>query len=215
MGRHGQGFHNVAESHYGTEAWDDYWSKLEGDGKVIWADAHLTEVGKQQVLQAHEFIATQLSEKLMPAPESYYVSPLYRCLETANLTYAGLKLPHDRPFKPIIKELLREDNGEHTCDRRSSRTFIHRAFPEWRFESGFSEQDLLWRADHRETHAEHDVRTRTFMDELFSSDRSTYVSLTSHSGAIASKLRVLGHRDFPLPTGGMIPLLVKATRKQS
>jgi hypothetical protein len=39
------------------------------------------------------------------------------------------------------------------------------------------------------------------------------VSLTSHSGAIASKLRVLGHRDFPLPTGGMIPVLVKATKR--
>jgi hypothetical protein len=24
---------------------------------------------------------------------------------------------------------------------------------------------------------------------------------------------VLGHRDFPLPTGGMIPVLVKATRR--
>jgi broad specificity phosphatase PhoE len=215
MGRHGQGFHNVAESSYGTKAWDDYWSKLEGNGTVIWADAHLTEVGEEQVLQAHEFIASQLSDKMMPAPEAYYVSPLYRCLQTANLTYAGLQLPVDRPFKPIIKELLREDLGEHTCDRRSSRTVIHRAFPEWRFESGFSEHDLLWRADYRETDEEHDVRTRAFMNELFSNDRSTYISLTSHSGAIASKLRVLGHRVFTLPTGGMIPVLVKATRREA
>lgn len=215
MGRHGEGDHNVAESFYGTKAWDDYWSKLEGNGTVIWADAHLTDVGKGQVLQAHDFMAEQISGNKMPAPQTYYVSPLYRCLQTANLTFARLNLPHDRPFQPVIKELLREENGEHTCDRRSSRTVIQRAFPGWTFEPGFSETDQLWRADHRETHDEHDARTRIFLTELFARDRSTYVSLTSHSGAIASKLRVIGHREFRLATGGMIPALVRATRRTS
>lgn len=213
MGRHGQGYHNVAESFYGTKDWDEYWSKLEGNGTVIWADAHLTNVGKEQIVEAHNFIKNQLATAKMPAPEKYYVSPLYRCLQTADLTWSGLDVPSNQPFRPTIKELLREENGEHTCDRRSTKTFIHKKYPDWPFEPGFTEKDELWTADHRETHDEHDARTQVFLDELFEKDQSAYVSLTSHSGAIASKLRVLNHREFRLPTGGMIPVLVKATRR--
>ncbi|KAF7325096.1 F-box domain-containing protein [Mycena kentingensis (nom. inval.)] len=33
FGRHGQGFHNVAEEKYGTKAWDDHWAMLDGDGE--------------------------------------------------------------------------------------------------------------------------------------------------------------------------------------
>ena len=39
----------MGEAKYGTKAWDDYWSKLDGDGELYWLDAHLTEKGKQQV----------------------------------------------------------------------------------------------------------------------------------------------------------------------
>lgn len=212
MGRHGEGDHNVAEAFYGTKAWDDHWSKLEGNGTVIWADAHLTEIGKKQALTAHAFMESQLSKHQMPAPQSYYVSPMYRCLQTASLTWSGLELPSDRPFAPVIKELVREVLGEHTCDRRSTKTFIHAEYPEWRIEPGFTEHDELWQANHRETHEEHDVRTREFLRDLFSNDENVYLSLASHSGAIASHLRVLGHREFGLPTGGMIPVLVKATQ---
>lgn len=34
--------------------------------------------------------------------------------------------------------------------------------------------------------------------------------MTSHSGAIGGMLRVLGHREYRLKTGGAIPVLVKA-----
>ena len=145
----------------------------------------------------------------MPAPQSYYVSPMYRCLQTANLTYSGLKLPDEAPFDPLIKELLREVLGEHTCDRRSTRSYIHEHFPQWRIEDGFTEQDELWRADHRETWDEHDVRSRALLDDVFLHDSSIVLSFTAHSGTIASLLRVTGHRKFPLPTGGMMPILIK------
>lgn len=214
MGRHGEGTHNVAEAFYGTPAWDAHWSKLEGNGSVTWADAHLTETGEQQALAAHAFITSQISSPqiAMPAPQSYYVSPMYRCLQTAHLTYSNLKLPEDRPFAPTIKELVREVLGEHTCDRRSTKSYIHTHYPSWRIEPQFTENDELWQANHRETFEEHDLRTRTFLEDLFSNDENVYLSLTSHSGAIASHLRVLGHREFKLPTGGMIPVLVKAMR---
>ena len=213
LGRHGEGFHNVAEAYYGTKDWDDYWSKLDGNGTIFWFDAHLTETGKGQARAAGAFMKAQLSEqRRMPPPDSYYTSPMYRCLQTASLTWSEVPLPSDKPFKPLIMELVREVLGEHTCDKRSTRSVIQKAFPDFPIEQNFSEEDKLWRADHRETHEEHDARNQILLDDIFAHDSQGVLSLTSHSGAIASMLRVLGHREFRLPTGGMIPVLVKATR---
>ncbi|KAM0722617.1 hypothetical protein Q7P37_002058 [Cladosporium fusiforme] len=211
LARHGEGDHNVAEAQYGTQAWDDYWSKLDGDGTLYWVDAHLTSVGEQQAKDAGAFFAAQFAREKMPVPQTWIASPLMRCLRTAELEWSPLALP---AFNPTIKELAREVMGEHTCDRRSSRTAIHEAYPAWPIEDGFSEEDLLWRADHRETHAEHDVRTQAFLDEVFEGEgrEASVLSLTSHSGAIASLMRVVGHREFRLGTGGMVPVLLKATK---
>ncbi|TKA72369.1 hypothetical protein B0A55_06544 [Friedmanniomyces simplex] len=219
LARHGEGYHNIAEAFYGTEAWDEHWSKLEGNGTITWDDAHLTGLGEQQARDAGRFLEQQFGEEvLMPVPGEWVVSPLTRCLETANLTWGGLELPGEdggegAEFKPAIKEMVREVTGVHTCDRRSTRTIIHATVPEWAIEDGFAEQDELWQADHREKWAEHDVRSRAFLDEVFArEDGSEVMSVTAHSGTIASLLRVTGHRKFPLPTGGMMPIFVKATR---
>lgn len=149
----------------------------------------------------------------MPYPEKYFSSPLYRCLQTANFTYSDLDQQSNKPFIPEIKELMREVMGEHTCDRRSNRTFIHDAFPDWHIEPGFTEDDELWQKDHRETNQEHDTRTQELLDDLFGDEEGLFWSFTSHSGAIASLLRVIGHREYRLPTGGMMPVLLKATRQ--
>lgn len=91
---------------------------------------------------------------------------------------------------------------------------IHAAYPDWPIEEGFTEEDELWQAEHRETWAEHDVRTREFLKEVFEGEgkEASVLSLTSHSGAIASLMRVVGHREFKLGTGGMVPVLLKATK---
>jgi hypothetical protein len=34
LGRHGQGWHNVAEQHYGSPEWNRYWSKVNTDGNM-------------------------------------------------------------------------------------------------------------------------------------------------------------------------------------
>ncbi|KAL1590322.1 hypothetical protein WHR41_01236 [Cladosporium halotolerans] len=211
LARHGEGEHNVAEALYGTKAWDDYWSKLTGDGTLFWDDARLTPVGEGQARDAGEFFRAQFAEQKMPVPGAWIASPLMRCLRTAELEWAELGL---EAFRPTIKELAREVMGEHTCDRRSSRSVIHAAYPDWPIEEGFTEEDELWRADHRETFAEHDVRTVRFLDQVFEGEgrEAGVLSLTSHSGAIASLMRVVGHREFRLGTGGMVPVLVKATR---
>ncbi|KAH9836875.1 PMU1-high copy suppressor of ts tps2 mutant phenotype [Teratosphaeria destructans] len=210
---HGQGVHNVAEDFYGTQAWDAYWSRLEGNGTVVWADAHLTGLGEAQAREAGGFLGAQFEGAGMPRPGRFYVSPLFRCLQTARLTWAGL----GEGFEPVVKEGLREVMGVHTCDRRSRRSFLAREFAGWRFEEGFTEVDELWVADRRETGEEIDGRTRRALDEIFGGEEEeeegvVVVSTTTHSGQIASLLRVVGHRVFGLPTGGMMPVLVKGTR---
>ncbi|KAK5131694.1 hypothetical protein LTR08_000748 [Meristemomyces frigidus] len=212
LARHGEGTHNVAEAFYGTPAWDAHWSKLPGNGTASWADAPLTAVGEEQAREVHAFLGEQFAWAGMPVPAVWWVSPLWRCLQTARLTWEGLNLAG---FAPVVKELVRETLGEHTCDRRSTRTGIREGFPVWAIEDGFSEEDEFWRVDHRETHAEHDVRSRAILEELFAGlggEGEQVVSFTAHSGTIASVLRVVGHREFRLPTGGVIPVLVKATR---
>ncbi|EXJ90934.1 hypothetical protein A1O1_04041 [Capronia coronata CBS 617.96] len=215
MGRHGEGWHNAAESFYGTPAWNCYWSLLDGNGTAMWSDAQLTENGISQALKANSFWLSRIHEQKIPTPETYYTSPLSRCLTTANLTFSGLPLPPKHPFIPTIKEKLREGISEHTCDRRSNKTYIHDEFPWYEIEQGFSEYDELWTGVTAETSSAQDLRSKQLLDDIFSSDRSTYISFTSHSGEIASILRVLGHRTFPLNTGAVIPVLVRAETVES
>ncbi|KAH7055597.1 phosphoglycerate mutase [Macrophomina phaseolina] len=210
MGRHGEGYHNVAESYYGTPAWDCYWSLLDGNDTVTWADAHLTQNGINQALVANNFWANALATAGIPAPDSYYVSPLARCLATANLTFTGLDLPAAKPFKPVVKELLREALGLHTCDRRSTKTWIEQNFPDFQIEPGFTENDELWDADLRESSTAQVARLKTLLDDVFTHDPNAFISFTSHSGSIGSILKALNHRTFSLVTGAVIPVLVRA-----
>ena len=56
------------------------------------------------------------------------------------------------------------------------------------------------------------MRMKELLDDIFANDESVFVSLTSHSLAIGSILRVLGHREFRVATGSVIPVLVKAEK---
>ncbi|CAG8248841.1 unnamed protein product [Penicillium salamii] len=209
LGRHGEGVHNVAEARYGTKLWDEYWSLQDGDSHGQWVDARLTQKGIEQARVAHDAWVDQLQTGI-PPPQSFYVSPLNRCLQTAHVTFNGLPIAKTTPFRPVIKELLRETMGEHTCDRRSSATDIASEYPHYRFEAGFEEDDLLWDPKIRESDHHRNKRLRNLLEDIFSTDESTYLSLTAHSGAITSILEVLGHRKFALATGAVIPVLVRA-----
>lgn len=148
----------------------------------------------------------------MPYFESYYSSPLTRCIETAQGTFANLTLPATHPFAPTIKELFRESMTIHTCDHRSSKTYIAGIAPQFTFEQGFTEEDELWRGaqGEGETAEGQRARNKVVLDDVFTSDGNTWISVTSHSGEIASLLTVLNHRKFSLQTGQIIPVLVKA-----
>ncbi|KAH6620510.1 histidine phosphatase superfamily [Boeremia exigua] len=211
LGRHGEGFHNAAESFFGTPAWNCYWSELDGNGTVTWADAKLTQSGIKQAQDVNAFWQHLINDEKITPPDSYYTSPLYRCLDTAKITFTDLALPKKSPFVPVVKEFLREGISAHTCDRRSSKSYIHQNFPSFEFEQGFAEHDPYWKELTAEPSAAQDIRSKAVLDDIFSSDDATYISITAHSGAIGSLLRVLGHRVFRLATGAAIPVLVKQT----
>ncbi len=187
-----------------------YWAALDGNDTLTWADAHLTPTGVEQARAVNDFWAKEIIEQHIPAPQSYYVSPLDRCLSTANETFSTLPLPNDRPFKPTVKELLREGIGIHTCDRRSSKSYISDTYPTYTIEPGLVADDPLWVADLRESASAHTVRLKKLLDDIFIHDSNTFISMTSHGGSIAAILRVIGHRDFPLRTGAALPVFVKA-----
>jgi broad specificity phosphatase PhoE len=90
---------------------------------------------------------------------------------------------------------------------------IQEEYPEYIIEEGFAEDDELWHAEQRESDSALNARLKTFLDDIFkaNSDKQ-FISVTAHSGAITAILEVVGHRDFGLQTGGVVPVLVKAER---
>lgn len=216
MGRHGQGFHNAAETYYGTPAWNCYWAELNGNATASWEDAHLTVPGIVQAQIANAFWASRISQQKIHTPDSFYTSPLFRCASTANITFSGLELgTHggNRKFVPTVKELLREGISIHTCDHRSNKTYIHKNFPTYKFEAGFVEHDPLWNGVTSESSTAQAYRSQIVLDDIFTNDKGVYISFTSHSGEIGSILSVLNHRSFSLNTGAIIPVLVRAEKK--
>ncbi|GAK63766.1 phosphoglycerate mutase [Moesziomyces antarcticus] len=239
-GRHGQGYHNVAESKYGTALWDSYWSELTTDGNLTWGpDARLTPLGIQQAQAVHDgWVAVLKQRDSAPLPTKLYSSPLSRALSTMEISYDHIllnnpnatietpaagntidsilggilgKLGEARYVKPEIKELFREEYGEHTCDQRRTRSQIARDYPNVRFEAGFSEEDQLWTTT-REQDAHLDARIQQALTQVWNeAQQDQVISLTSHSGVMQSLFRVTHHYPIKPSTGALIPLIIKAT----
>ena len=77
---------------------------LDGADGIVWSDAVLTEVGQGQAKDVHALWQKLLPQGI-PPPETYYVSPLTRTIETADLSFRGLDLPQDQAYRPYIKEV--------------------------------------------------------------------------------------------------------------
>ena len=225
LARHGNGYHNIAERYYGSVAWDCHFSALDGDpeGIMVWSDAHLSKEGQRQAREVNAFWKSQTSAQNggqnMSLPELYLVSPLDRTLETARLSFKDLGPRTDGEIDAVVVEKIREGTGIHTCDRRSGLQYIREHFPTYNvdLDPHLGEEDEFWFADKREPETALTARLQSFFDELFSShdimgENVERVSITSHSGAIGAMMRVLGHRQFSLGTGAVIPVFVKVDR---
>ena len=123
MGRHGEGNHNAMESYVGTPAWNCYWALLDGaNSSFVYADAPVTPAGANEATKANAYWRSRLAFEKIQAPQSYYSSPMRRCLETAEVTFAGLGLIDGKGAeKVVVKEGLRE--GEYF--------FFPSLFPFW------------------------------------------------------------------------------------
>ncbi|PHH54152.1 putative phosphoglycerate mutase [Ceratocystis fimbriata CBS 114723] len=209
--RHGVGDHNAMIRKVGQKEWDDHISKLDSVDGVLLSDARLVQEGIDQAVELSRLWSGFLNHGA-PLPQSLYSSPLTRCLQTSKLVFEPLCAARNLPYRPTIKELLRERMTDHTCDRRSSKTYIAETFPEYAIEDGFTETDELWRADRWETLQAHLSRKQTVLEDIFSSDPSESISLAMHSMAVAAVGRVCGMRESRVREGTSHALLVKAVQ---
>lgn len=216
LGRHGQGYHNLANLKYGEKAWNEYWLKICGDGEIVWApDPELTELGQAQAKDNHHQLKVELGDGLK-VPSKWYSSPFRRSIDTLIGTWDGIV--DLKEVKPFIKEDFRETIGVHLCDKRSPRSVIADKYENRGFviEDGFVEEDIYFKTDYREKVWEQALRQNQAFQYIFESTDITddIISVTSHSGSIRTQLMVLGHRPFAIGTGGMIPVFVKATKHE-
>ncbi|KLO14287.1 phosphoglycerate mutase [Schizopora paradoxa] len=214
-GRHGEGWHNVAEAKYGTEAWEEKWAALEGDGEITWGpDPNLTPLGVDQAKEAHKLWEVETSRFGLPLPARFFCSPLTRALETFTITFEGI-VSSDKKA-PLVMENCREQYGVHTCDKRRSASYITSTFPDVVLEHNFSDEDPLYSPDWRESHSNVARRAKKVLDYIFFEDDvakdEVLISITAHSGFINGLVAVTGHPKCNLPTGGILPMVVKCTK---
>ncbi|GAA6010130.1 hypothetical protein JCM11491_005353 [Sporobolomyces phaffii] len=209
VARHGQGWHNVAESKYGTDKWNDHWSMEYGDGNMTWGpDPELTPLGREQARAVNAAWKKEIQAGV-PLPSNLYSSPLSRAASTLEITWKDLLIDSGQA-RPLFFEHLREVIGVHTCDQRSRKSELAKRFPSFEFERPFSEHDQLWSPDFQESAQQQALRIQQFLNRIFATDDSQYISLTAHGGVIAAFLRAVNHRKVAVAPGGVIPVVVKA-----
>ncbi|KAB5588328.1 phosphomutase PMU1 [Ceratobasidium theobromae] len=220
LGRHGQGWHNVAVDKHGPKAWDEYWSKQNGDNEITWGpDARLTPLGESQAKAVNDLWKLELSrpDDPVPLPTKMFTSPLARALATAGITFKDIAiLPRDKDMShvtnPLVMEKLRESLAPYTSDKRSTKTEIQNLYPAFQIEDEFSEVDELWSETVSESGSHFNARVRAVLGNIMGNivtKSDTFISITTHSGVAAEILRIINHRSYPLPAGGVIPVVIK------
>ncbi|GKU00926.1 phosphoglycerate mutase [Fusarium langsethiae] len=212
--RHGLGVHNKMHAQVGSEAWNTRVSFENGDGKETWFDAFLTEVGEQQAKDLNVFWTDLLKVQGAPHPQTFYTSPLARCLQTTNLVFSSLMVTQTPPQHPIVKELLRERITRHTCDYRRPRTWIAENYPSYQIEDGFEEEDQFTNRVEPETDEEHVVRKQRALEDIFNETPKDceFISLTVHSYAIRAIQGAVGAGVCRTREGTSVALLVRGER---
>ncbi|KAL8541703.1 hypothetical protein ACS0TY_002822 [Phlomoides rotata] len=203
--RHAQGIHNVdGDKNYKAYMSEEYF------------DAHLTQLGWQQVDNLRKHVH---STGLIKNIDMVITSPLLRTIQTAVGVFGGEAytdkmdgLPlmvanagnSGRPAisslnsPPILAvELCREHLGVHPCDKRRSISEYERLFPAVDFSLIESDDDILWKADVRETKEEVADRGVNFINWLFTR-KEKEIAVVTHSGFLFHTLARFGNDCHPL-----------------
>ncbi|KAL8152379.1 hypothetical protein V2J09_010139 [Rumex salicifolius] len=173
--RHAQGIHNVlGEKNYKAYLSPEYF------------DAELTPLGWKQVDNLRKHVH---SSGLLKKIELVITSPLMRTMQTAVGVFGGEGYTDRMDVLPLMVanagnsdrsaisslncppiaavELCREHLGVHPCDRRRNIIDYHCLFPAIDFSMIESDEDVLWKADVRETKEELAARGMEFLKWLW------------------------------------------------
>lgn len=190
--RHAEGKHNAAEAKYGTQAWDEIYSK-----SIEFLDATLTENGRKSALAQHEILNPNVPV------DKVIVSPLSRAIETALLLFQDKDLPF------IAYEECRETMGIHTCDQRHNVSYLKSHFPSVDFTRLWSPADTLWSKTHRETQEEIQTRAANFLERIYRQEAATFLAIVSHHGFITACLQELNHPMYDIGNTEFVPVVVQ------
>ncbi|XP_021665772.2 phosphoglycerate mutase-like protein 1 isoform X2 [Hevea brasiliensis] len=173
--RHAQGIHNVAGE-------KDHSALLSPE----FFDAPLSPLGCQQVTNLRNYV---LASGLLKRIDLVITSPLLRSMQTAVEIFGSEESGLERP--PIVAiELCRERLGVHPCDKRRTICQYRNLFPEIDFSWIESDDDILWKADVRETSEEIAARGLKFMNWLWTRQERE-IAVVSHSKFLLYTLSAL------------------------
>ncbi|KAG8645798.1 phosphoglycerate mutase-like protein 1 isoform X1 [Manihot esculenta] len=203
--RHGQGMHNVE----GDKNCKSYFSPE-------YFDAQLTQLGWQQVDDLRKHVRTC---GLLKRIELVIASPLLRTLQTAVGVFGGdgyadrtdslplmvanagnssrpaISSLNSPPF--IAVELCREHFGVLPCDKRRNISEYQLLFPAIDFSLIETDEDILWKANVRETTEELTARGLKFMNWLWTR-KEKEIAIVTHSGFLFHTLSAFGDDCHPL-----------------
>ncbi|KAL9263172.1 Phosphoglycerate mutase-like protein [Drosera capensis] len=203
--RHAQGVHNIE----GDKNYKAYM-------KPEYFDAPLTPLGWQQVENLRKHVH---DSGLFKSIELVVTSPLLRTMQTAVGVFGGEGYTDGMTVLPLMVanagfsersaissfncppvvavELCREHLGVHPCDQRRSMSEYQYLFPAIDFSQIESDEDILWKANVRETKAEVAARGLEFMNWLCTREERE-IAVVTHSGFLFHTLSQFGNDSNPL-----------------
>lgn len=187
--RHGQGFHNLICDIWREKGLPiDFDSQDPGLNPVIrpeFLDPPLTDTGRQQCKDRRTQCASL-------SPDLVIVSPLLRCIQTAQLSFWH----HCRPYRNIpwvSHEGCREELGLLVGNKRKTRSEIMQDYPDIDFSHLEHDEDVLWDTygDRRETLLEKSDRIYEFLTEFVMKRPEKEIAIVSHSAYLFTLLNAV------------------------
>ncbi|THG08009.1 hypothetical protein TEA_029377 [Camellia sinensis var. sinensis] len=188
--RHAQGIHNVE----GDKNYEAYMSPE-------YFDAQITPLGWQQVdnLRKHA-----QSSGLFKRIDLVITSPLLsqirhtlviNFIHWVMITYYGIAGLCKQLLEYLVVETMQM--GIHPCDRRRSISDYECLFPAVDFSLAKSDEDILWKANIRETEEELTARGMKFMNWLWTR-KEKEIAIVTHSGFLFHALSAVGNDCHPV-----------------